>query len=60
MLKKTGQPIYLIKAHHNCAMAANLSSEEYGGLEPLIRLAVGARVMLTRNMWIHQACAMAQ
>ena len=52
MLKFLNEPIYSIKACHNCAKASRLSQDEFGGLEPIIQLAVGSRVMLTRNLWI--------
>jgi ATP-dependent DNA helicase PIF1 len=32
--------------------AANASSDDAGGLEAIIALCVGARVMLTRNLWV--------
>ena len=44
-------PIVSIKARHNNSKAAKLSADEFGGLEPIICLCEGARVMLTRNLW---------
>ena len=49
-LKNLNQPIATIKARHSGG-AQTLSSDEMGGLEPVIYLAKGARVMLTMNMW---------
>ena len=51
MLKCTNQPIFSIKACHNSKKAAKLSPEDFGGLEPLLHICVGAKVMLTRNIW---------
>ena len=39
-----------IKVRHSGG-AQRLSSDEMGGLEPVIYLAKGARVMLTMNIW---------
>ena len=52
MLKSTHEPIFGIKASHNCKKAEKLSSEEFGGLESYLYLNVGSRVMLTRNIWV--------
>lgn len=52
LLQSLKKSIYPIKAKHNNSKAAKISSEEYGGLDPLIHLAVGAKVMLTRNLWV--------
>ena len=49
-LKKLNQPIATIQARHSGG-AQTLSSDEMGGLEPVIYLAKGARVMLTMNIW---------
>ena len=49
-LKNLNQPIATIKARHSGG-AQTLSSDEMGGLEPVIYLAKGARVMLTMNIW---------
>ena len=48
-LKNLNQPIATIKARHSGG-AQTLSSDEMGGLEPVIYLAKGARVMLTMNI----------
>lgn len=49
-LKSLNKPIATIKARHT-AGAETLSSDQMGGLEPVIYLAKGARVMLTMNIW---------
>ena len=54
MLQKLKETTYSIKAKHNNSYASKLSSEEFGGLEPLIHLCVGAKVMLTRNLWVEK------
>ena len=35
-----------------------IASDDMGGLEPKLFLAVGARTMLTRNPWQEKACVM--
>lgn len=49
-LKALNEPIAIVKARHSNG-AHNLSSDDVGGLEPVIYLARGARVMLTMNIW---------
>ena len=49
-LKSLNKPIATVKARHTTG-AQTLSSDEMGGLEPVIYLAKGARVMLTMNIW---------
>ena len=49
-LKDLNCPIARIKARHSGG-AQSLSPDEFGGLEPVIYLAKGARVMLTMNIW---------
>ena len=44
-------PIAQINARHSSSTASKLPSDDMGGLEPKLFLAVGARVMLTRNRW---------
>ena len=51
-LRSSGQPIATIKAIHTGPNAAKASSDDSGGLEPIICLAHGARVMLTANLWV--------
>lgn len=50
-LKKLNNPIAEIKAVHNKIEAAKCSSDDMEGLTPSLLLTVGARVMLTRNLW---------
>ena len=50
-LCNTGEPIATIKAVHTSPNASKASPEDASGLEPLICLARGARVMLTSNLW---------
>jgi ATP-dependent DNA helicase PIF1 len=45
------QPIKRIKAHHTGRHAAKATEEEADNLSPEISLCVGARVMLTTNLW---------
>ena len=45
------ETVVQINAHHSNPKAKSLSSEEMGGLEPIIYLSKKARVMLTRNLW---------
>ena len=50
-LKNLGIPIAKIKAVNNKAAASKLSSDDMGVLSLCVFLSVGARVMLTRNLW---------
>ena len=43
-------PISQINARHSSSTASKLPSDDMGGLEPKLFLAVVARVMLTRNL----------
>lgn len=52
-LYAVGQPIATIKAVHTGPNAAKASSDDASGLEPIICLAVGARVMLSSNLWVN-------
>ena len=52
-LHAVGQPIATIKAVHTGPNAANASSDDASGLEAIICLAVGARVMLSCNLWVN-------
>ena len=45
------QPIANINAHHSSVLAKRASQDEMFGLEPLVFLAKGAKVMLTMNLW---------
>ena len=51
-LHSSGQPIATIKAIHTGPGAAKASSDDASGLEPVICMAHGARVMLTANLWV--------
>ena len=48
-LKSLGQPIPIIKARHSIG-AQTLSADDMGGLEPIVYLSKGAKVMLTMNL----------
>ena len=50
-LTKLEHPIVHINAHHSSALAKKISSDDMSGLEPVVFLAKGARVMLTMNLW---------
>lgn len=50
-LKGLGNPIAKIKAIHNKQSAAKCTVDDMGGLQVFLYLSVGARVMLTRNLW---------
>lgn len=49
-LKSLNKPIAVIKARHSRGAHA-ISSDHMGGLEPVVYLAKGAKVMLTMNLW---------
>lgn len=51
MLRQLGHPVAKIKAVHNGQGASKASSDDARGLEAELLLAVGARVMLTMNLW---------
>ncbi|CAB4020199.1 Hypothetical predicted protein [Paramuricea clavata] len=50
-LTKLEHPIAHINARHSSALAKKISSDDMSGLEPVVFLAKGARVMLTMNLW---------
>ena len=50
-ITKLGNPIARVNAIHSCATAATAKSDEAGGLEPVLFIAKGAKVMLTSNLW---------
>ena len=50
-LAKTAQPILRCMAKHNCSSAKKASVDDADGLEPMVLLAEGAKVMITRNLW---------
>ena len=51
-LHSNDQPVAVIKAVHSGAGAIKASADDAGGLEPVVCLAHGARVMLTTNLWV--------
>ena len=51
-LRACGQPIATIKAVHTGPNASKASPDDASGLQPIICLAVGARVMLSSNLWV--------
>ena len=50
-LTKFEHPIAHINARHSSELAKKVSSDYMSGLEPVVFLAKGARVMLTINLW---------
>ena len=50
-LTKLENPIAHINARHSSPLAKKISSDDMSGLEPVVFLAKGARVMLTMNLW---------
>ena len=52
MLRKQNRAIHSIKALHNNSKSSKLSSDEFGGLKPIVNLAVGSRVIIVQNLWI--------
>ena len=51
-LHACGQPVATIKAVHSGVNASKASSDDASGLEPVVCLAKGARVMLSSNLWV--------
>ena len=51
-LHASGQPVATIKAVHTGANASKASSDDAGGLEPVVCLGKSARVMLSSNLWV--------
>ena len=49
-LNSLGQPRAIIKARHSIG-AQTLSADDMGGLEPIVYLSKGAKVMLMMNLW---------
>ena len=45
------QPIAQISARHSSVAAKKVSPDNFSGLQPLVFLAKGAKVMLTMNLW---------
>ena len=50
-LIKLMQPVAQITARHSSATAKKVSADEFSGLQLLLFLAKGAKVMLTTNLW---------
>ena len=50
ILLENGTTIITVKVNQNIKKASKMSPEEFGGLEPVLCLNVGARVMLIRNL----------
>ena len=51
-LHASGQPVAMLKAVHNGPGAFKATSEEAGGLDPVICIAQDAKVMLCANLWV--------
>ena len=51
-LRASGQPIAVLSALHTGPSASKATSDDAGGLEPVICIAHGARVMLSANVWV--------
>ena len=51
-LHSNDQPVAVIKAVFSGAGAIKASADDAGGLEPVVCLAHGAKVMLTTNLWV--------
>ena len=51
-LRELGRPCYTIRAAHQPATARKKSVQDAGGLEPVVRLTEGAKVMLRSNLWV--------
>ena len=47
-----GQPVATIKAVHTGPNSSKASTDDAGGLQPVVCLAKGARVMLSSNLWV--------
>ena len=50
-LRTSGQPIATVKAIHTGPNASKASPDDAAGLDPVVCIAHGARVMLTSNIW---------
>ena len=50
-LVKLQQPIAQVNARHSTSIAKTINAEEFSGLQPLLFLAKGAKIMLTMNLW---------
>ena len=56
-LEETKQPVALIKAIHNCAEASKATIDDAQGLSAELKLCIGARVILRRNLWVAKGLA---
>ena len=50
-LTKLQQPVACINARHSSAVAKKMNPDDMSGLEQIVFLAKGAKVMLTMNLW---------
>ena len=50
-LTKLKQPVAQVNARHSSPAAKNVSPDDFSGLQPLLFLAKGAKIMLTMNLW---------
>ncbi|XP_028394505.1 ATP-dependent DNA helicase PIF1-like [Dendronephthya gigantea] len=50
-LVKLQKPIAQINARHSSATARKIPADEFSGLQPVLYLAKGAKIMLTMNLW---------
>ena len=50
-LRASSQPIATVKAIHTGPNASKASPDDAAGLDPVVCIAHGARVMLTSNLW---------
>lgn len=53
-LKNLNQPVAKVKAVNSGPGARNASLEVTNGLEPVLYLSIGARIMLIFNLWANQ------
>ena len=51
-LRNIGRPCFFLKAIHQPATARKKSAQDAGGLEPVVQLTEGDKVMLKSNMWV--------
>ena len=51
-LRASGQPIAVLRAVHTGPGASKATLDDAGGLEPVICIAHGTRVMLAANLWV--------
>ena len=51
-LRASGQPIAVLRGVHTGPGASKATLDDAGGLEPVICIAHGARVMLSANLWV--------